>query len=272
MSSRVWNLISLVSLVIIAGVGAKIYFDNTTSVASSDITKVSQPAPTAENNTPDYAPASQEEIITVASTKPEKTHSKKQMKLLKGLWKNCNNLDADKRLKGCSKIIKSRLEKGEILLLAYTNRASAYGEQEKYPKAIKDYSFIINQDPDNYEAFISRGDIWQISNRFDKAIDDYTTAITIKKNDYNPYLSRAWAYYQMDKVNAGIIDLDKAIKINKTNSELYAARGQFYETIGRNKAAAKDYSTSLKFNAKLVEAIDGLKRTGKGSISAKNKK
>ncbi len=271
MSSRVWNIISLFSLVVTVITSTALFMKYKADEVSAPKNGII--AAQAKDTTPDYAPAPKKKATTpkkfVAVLTP------KQEKKLKKMWSGCNSLNAKTRIKSCKKLINSKLETGEALLLAYTNRASAYGEKEKYKQAVQDYDFILSHDRENFETLISRGDTHQILNRFDKAIDDYSAAISVNAQDYNVYLSRAWAYYQMDKVNAGIIDLDTAIKINKSNSELYATRGQFYETIGRNKDAAKNYRQSLKLNSRLVEARDGLKRTSRGNVAeakAKTKK
>ncbi len=261
MSSRIWNIISLISLVITVIAGTLLY------TKSQEETAIS-PKSAA---TPPYAPPPEKSAVSSVPEKTVTVLTAKQEKLLKKLWDGCNSLSATKRLTNCQRIISSGLENNDGLLLAYTNRASAYAEKEKYKLATQDYDFILKRDPNNFEALISRGDTYQILNRFDKSIIDYSAAIEINSKDYNAYLSRAWAYYQMDKVNAGLLDLDKAIKINKSNSELYATRGQFYETIGRNKEAAKNYRVALKLNKKLIEARDGLKRTSGNNVAARKK-
>lgn len=65
---------------------------------------------------------------------------------------------------------------------AYFNRGNAYIDKNNYDQAIKDYTKVIELNPQNADAYNNRGASYINKNNYDQAIKDYQKAIEIDPN------------------------------------------------------------------------------------------
>ncbi len=72
--------------------------------------------------------------------------------------KDCvQKLDPDRRVRGCTAVIRSGQWQGKDLAWAYYNRGIAYKNLKDYRRAIEDYDQALRLDPDYVKAYNNRG-------------------------------------------------------------------------------------------------------------------
>lgn len=115
-----------------------------------------------------------------------------------------------------------------------------------YDQAQKDLQRIIELDPKNAEAYLTRGSLYSIlssGESKEKAILDFTKSIELREHNIPAYLGRAQVYSGQGKHNKALVDLNIAISIDKEKYEAYFARALCHANLAQNKECIAD----LKF-------------------------
>lgn len=154
---------------------------------------------------------------------------------------NDNRFDVAIRL--CTHVIEKDPENDN----AYNTRGIAYGQMKMFDLAIKDFDEAINHNPQKHYysnralAKINKGEL-------DNAIEDYSAAITIDSTDDKLYALRGYAYFQNKNFEMSVADYNEAIKINHDESSYYANRGIAYFMLNDFSKAIEDFSIGIKIN------------------------
>lgn len=128
---------------------------------------------------------------------------------------------------------------------------------EEYESAIKDFTSVIKQVPDNYKTYMLRASAYKAIEQFTNALTDYSTAILIEPSADNYFNRGAFLmdikYYQ-DANN----DLTKSLRLNRNNAFAHFYRGASNLFIGKFNDAVSDFSEAIKFDALDFDAYLGL--------------
>ncbi len=117
----------------------------------------------------------------------------------------------------------------------------------KIEKEAEEFTKRINKNVKDYEAYISRGNIYMKNNLEEKAIDDFTKALKYT-NNLNIYLYRCDAYRKLGNYKKALEDCELIIK-NKPNNYLgYLKRANIHIEEGKYKKAVDDYTKAMKHN------------------------
>jgi tetratricopeptide (TPR) repeat protein len=128
---------------------------------------------------------------------------------------------------------------------------------EEYNSAIKDFTKVINQAPDNSNVFILRASAYKAIKQFTNALNDYSTAILIEPNADN-YFNRGAFLMDIRYYKEANTDLTRSIRLNRNNAFAYFYRGASNLFIGRFDTAISDFSEAIKFDATDFDAYLGL--------------
>ncbi|MEP5339038.1 MAG: tetratricopeptide repeat protein [Algibacter sp.] len=137
---------------------------------------------------------------------------------------------------------------------AYIGRGNFYSNNNELKKSIKDYSQAISFNPNNFQNYFNRGDSYKKLNQHQKAIADYNTAIEINPNYAKAYINRGQFLYELQKFDEALSDFNKAIQLDQTIPQAYINRGNIHLVKNNYKDALKDYTKSISLNDNLYEA------------------
>lgn len=99
------------------------------------------------------------------------------------------------------------------LLVLNGCRAASYFSQGKEHFALGQYEEKIRLQPDDAEAYYSRGRTLARLGQHEEAIADYEEAIRLQPDDVAAYFIRGLAYTQLDRYAEAITDLETALKL-----------------------------------------------------------
>lgn len=124
-------------------------------------------------------------------------------------------------------------------------RADGYFKDGKAAQALKYYNRAIELNPDNLEAYASRGSVHFFQGHYDLAEADFVHVLKV-----NPYQADAYTAYAStlaakgDYQNALEI-LNLAIRLNQRKPEIFFSRAGVNFMLGRYQEAIIDYTSVL---------------------------
>jgi tetratricopeptide (TPR) repeat protein len=165
---------------------------------------------------------------------------------------------------------------------AYKKRGSAYKEahdldvasndaaadrwlkDDYYVRAIADYTEAIRLNPNDSEAYVLRGLLYEIPAVYDRAIADYaiadyTEAIRVGPNNVEAYKRRGIVYhfFKYDDAHA-IADFSEAIRLDPNDAWTYTARASAYRDKRDYDQAIADYSEAIRLDPNYAYAFSDL--------------
>ena len=126
----------------------------------------------------------------------------------------------------------------------YRTRAELAFEMDALPKAIDDYTTLINRYKDP-SAYTGRALCYRKMGNTLLVIADLTSAIALAPTVEN-YLQRGLAYASQDDHRQAIADFDRAVEINPNVSQVYRARAYSRQAIGDTAGARADSDRAQK--------------------------
>ena len=153
----------------------------------------------------------------------------------------------EKRIAGCTALIRSREYQGEKLSSIYNYRAGAYMRMGDLDKAIADYNQAILRDISNSDFFYNRGIAYTRKGNFDHAISDQTHALNgfdpakhpwYYKRDY--FKARGDAYRGKQDYAKAVTDYSEAIKLDPTYARAIYNRGEVKLKLGDKDGGTAD--------------------------------
>lgn len=109
-----------------------------------------------------------------------------------------------------------------------SGRESVEDELSQIEKLEQNYSAAIEQNPNNPEAYHSRGDYYFRTGQLEKALADYGTAINLETKNPEIYAKRAKILKEGDKVELALVDCEKAIEVASDSALGYALHGSIF--------------------------------------------
>ena len=102
---------------------------------------------------------------------------------------------------------------------------------------------MIELEPKNAAAYVSRGNAYQGTKMYSEAIEDCTKAIELDPKNANFYASRGLAYSLDKKYSESLTDCNRAIELNPMSSFAYLVRSGAYAGLGDFKKSRIDEVT-----------------------------
>lgn len=103
-----------------------------------------------------------------------------------------------------------------------------YHKKGQYDKAIVEYNRALELNPQNFEAYVNRGNAYEAKGAHEDAIADYNRAIEINPNYGGAYMNKGVVYARMGQYDQAISNISKGIDIDPKNGEMYFNRAVTY--------------------------------------------
>ena len=164
---------------------------------------------------------------------------------------------------------------------AYFWKGMIYRERKDNARALSNFMTAVEQDPDNFKAYMQMGLLsiesgkkdaldhfnaaikirpnstegyyarayyYQTNKELDKAIQDYTSVVNIDSNYVNAHYNLGIIRYELRVIDLALNDFSKVISLNPKYAEAYYMRGLCEEAKNKNQEAISDFefAVSLK--------------------------
>ncbi|MFZ3374322.1 MAG: tetratricopeptide repeat protein [Chthoniobacterales bacterium] len=124
------------------------------------------------------------------------------------------------------------------LIAALQQRGAAYTNEQKFPKAIADFSEALKMKPNDAGIYERRAYVEMKMNDLDKALADYSEAIRLNPDEIRYYLYRGYIYEKKGDIKKSMADTEKALKLDKHNAEALSRKERLQKIQSMNAPAA----------------------------------
>jgi tetratricopeptide (TPR) repeat protein len=125
----------------------------------------------------------------------------------------------------------------------YHEAAEKYHEAaKKYHEAILCYDKVININPNNINAWNSKGYTLRLLGKFREAIRSYDRVIEIDASNVSVWYNRGLALSNLGRYDEAIRSYDRVIEIDANNTDAFNAKGLVLERLGKYDEAAEYYN------------------------------
>ena len=127
----------------------------------------------------------------------------------------------------------------------YISPAQKHFMNRDFDAVIADSTQAIQQNPDDVDAYMSRGAAYFVKKNYDAAFADLNKAVKLEPNNAKVYLSRWHANHDKGNYCEAISDINEAIRlVGPDNVFFYLLRANTYDKLGDHFRAAQDREKS----------------------------
>ena len=146
-----------------------------------------------------------------------------------------------------TRILKPLMTESRATLTDQGNQLLAAGQ---YPQALTHFDQAIAAQPLNYQAWYGRSNALQgLGNpepaKHSASVAVWTEAIVSNPNDENAWQSRGQALGKLERHEEAIESYNRALELQPKNPEAFWLRGKQYEQLGQYDSALADFSQAL---------------------------
>jgi tetratricopeptide (TPR) repeat protein len=123
---------------------------------------------------------------------------------------------------------------------ARLSRAQVYVILGKYAEAVSDCTQALHQEPDEPTIYRCRAQAYLWLRQWTRALDDLNIELASDKRDPTGHLLRGLGHAGLGQYEAAIVDYNKAIRFAPTFADNYVARSQAYAALGKAEEAEAD--------------------------------
>lgn len=137
---------------------------------------------------------------------------------------------------------------------AYIGRGNYYRDSQQYPQAITDYQNALKVAPKQFENYFNLGDLQHALGKSTEAIETYSKAIQLNPNYSQAYANRGQFYSETNQVQKALNDFNQALALDPENYLGYNNRGNLYLAMGQTEQSISDFSRCLEIQPDFEQA------------------
>ncbi|MFL5071669.1 MAG: caspase family protein [Xanthobacteraceae bacterium] len=122
---------------------------------------------------------------------------------------------------------------------------------------IRELDRVIEQNPDDGDAYFKRGLAYAQTNRYGQAIKDFDQVIRLNPKDPEAFNNRCWARAMVGELQVALKDCNESLRLKPNFVDALDSRGLVNLKIGQPGKAIADYSAALRVNPRHPSALYG---------------
>ena len=142
----------------------------------------------------------------------------------------------------------------ELTAQDYLKQGQVLAFDGEYDRAIALYDRAIQLEPDFYEAWYHRGNVFGKLPDYEGALMCYEKAISLQGDRYEVWYNCGWILRKLERCEEAIASYDKAISLEPERSEVWSDRGDLLEQLEREEEALACYSKATAIQPEDVES------------------
>ena len=144
------------------------------------------------------------------------------------------------------RLVKSLSQDPQMTSLVHNAIGSVYAQEEKYNKAIEEYSKALEKDPENQIALFNKGISHLNLKQFDKAIEALSQVQELIPADWETLYLLGQAHSLSGEYSKGLEYFKRAFSSNPSETRILFEMGVLYELLGESEKATKCFSKIIE--------------------------
>lgn len=103
-----------------------------------------------------------------------------------------------------------------------------YSEKKNYPEAIKIFTRIIQEYPDNIEGYRERSYVYALMKEWDKALLDIDKVVSLDSKNAASYFTRGRWFLSTDNAHAAAADFSNVLMIESESGSSYFSETAYF--------------------------------------------
>jgi tetratricopeptide (TPR) repeat protein len=122
---------------------------------------------------------------------------------------------------------------------------------------IRELDRVLEQNPDDGDAYFKRGLAYAQKNRFGEAIKDFDQVLRLNPKDAEALNNRCWARAIVGDLQVALKDCNESLRLKPNFADALDSRGLVNLKMGQPGKAISDYSAALRANPRHASALYG---------------
>ena len=137
---------------------------------------------------------------------------------------------------------------------AYFTRGLSHFAKERDDLAVEDVDTAIRLNPDHAGAYMFRGILLANQKQWNRVIADMTELIRLRPDDAMAYYRRGQAYGEQDNLDQAFADICEAIRLDPEHADAYRVRADCHRYRGDYEKAIADFEAALQLDPRSASA------------------
>ncbi len=137
---------------------------------------------------------------------------------------------------------------------AYIGRGNYYKDVSNNSKALADFNKAVQLAPDRFDNYFNLGDLQHQLGYTRQAIESYSKAIQLRPDYEQAYINRGQFYVSANDGAKALGDFNTAIALNPDSYLAYNNRGNLYLLTGNQEEAISDFNKAIELNPNYARA------------------
>ena len=139
---------------------------------------------------------------------------------------------------------------------AYFLRGMIFWRQQKYQRALENFSHSLEIEPKAASVYPMRAILWSYQGNRAAARDDYAKAIELDPANPRLFVDRANAELELGETGKSLADFARAIELEPANSNWFLQRGRVESKMGETAKALADFAKAIELDPKNASAYN----------------
>lgn len=135
----------------------------------------------------------------------------------------------------------------------FVARAQMHYDNERYDRAVAEFTEAIKVDPKDSTTFYKRGLAYVAREDTEKAVADYTEAVKLSPEFTAAYFHRGVAFRLMGNFPRAVDDFTSVIELDPTYALAFRNRGLAQAAMGEQTLAKADYEEAIRLDPNLAK-------------------
>jgi len=128
-------------------------------------------------------------------------------------------------------------------LEAYASRGAVHFFAGNYDLAEADFKFVLDKNPYQPDAYTAYGSVLAAKGQYESALEALNAALALKPGKPEIFFSRAGVYFMLGRYDEAVMDYTSVINLHPA-ADVYNARGAAYQRMGKTELAKRDFETA----------------------------
>lgn len=188
-----------------------------------------------------------------AAARFDPTKSEQYQKRIAAAQERREKLNKHKEQRERQAAAKEERERRQSRATAFFTRAQMHFDNERYDRAITDFTEALKFDPRDAFIYHNRGLAHAANDSTDAAIADYSKALQLDPEMTTAYFHRGVAYRLKGNFARAVADFSEAIARDPNYALAYRNRGLAHASLGEQERARKDFEAAVRLDPSLAK-------------------